>query len=268
MMKRLITAVLAAAACFAFPLHASAADAEDVFQAMRDVGCTESMITDVRTQYESQTHDDYGMEMGGEYHTFDEWVVLVREGGIEYVLSVIYKEFGVDPETLRRRYNLQTTTAPAENGESGTTVTTTTYVPSVEPEKPFVQMTLDEMKAYVNSLPEEERAEFLFNLTPEQRRSILRQLPVERKAEVAEGMAEFGRTIGLNVTVDSADEDGVKLSVRDEDGKLIDSTSLGLTVDPTGWDTTLPVLGGAGMVLAACGGLYLIGRRQKEEQNG
>ena len=275
-MKRLLISVLAAAAMVSvLPLRASAADAEDVFRAMADVGCTEGMITDARTQYESMPYDDQGMQMGVEYHTFDEWVVLIHEGGVTYVLSVIAKNFGVEPQDLIDYYELNTpaATVPDQNGqqgENGTTVTTVTTVfePSVQPERPFAEMTMDEMRAYIDSLPYEERVAFIANLTAEQRRSILRQFTPDQKADVAAGMVDFGRTIGLNVTVDSADKDGVQLSVRDADGKLIDATSLGLSVDPTGWDTTLPVFCGAGMMLTACGGLYLISRKQKEEHHG
>lgn len=217
---------------------------------MEEACCTEGMIQSARNQYHNSPQDGKGMMIGTTYNTFDGWVAQIRENGADFMNDVFAAQFGVDPDAL----------TPSADAAA--------FVPSVQPEIPFSQMTLEEMRAYTDSLPDDERAAFLANLTPEERRSILRQLPTEQQADIAADMAEFGNSIGLNVTVDSADEEGVKLSVRNAEGKLIDSTSLGLTVDPTGWDTTIPVLGGAGMMLTACGGLYLISRKQKEEYDG
>ena len=55
----------------------------------------------------------------------------------------------------------------------------------------------------------------------------------------------------MQVTVDSISESEVRFSVRDRDGRLIDASGVGLTVDPTGWDMTVPVLGGGMVTLTA-----------------
>ena len=70
--------------------------------------------------------------------------------------------------------------------------------------------------------------------------------------------------MGMNITVDDAEN--YRFSVRDGEGRLIDTAGFGLTVDATGWDTTVPVLTGAAMVLTALGGLLLIGHRCKKEE--
>ncbi len=257
-MKRLIPVLCTAAAmCGYFGIQASAATIEDVYRAMEETCCPESMILNVHNQYENQPHDENGMQIGTQYHTYDEWVALIREDGSGFMNTVIGEQFGLDPAAL----------IPAtEEGRAGSDVPASdAFVPSVQPEKPFSQMTLEEMKAYTDSLPEDERVQFLANLTPEQRRSILRQLPADQKADIAAGMVEFGDTIGLNISVDHADEEDIRLLVRDAEGTLIDSAGLGLTVDPTGWDTTLPVCLAAGMLLTGGTGLYYLIKKQRDE---
>ena len=61
---------------------------------------------------------------------------------------------------------------------------------------------------------------------------------------------------------------GIDYSVRNSSGTLIDVSSVGTSVDDTGWDTTLPVLGGSGMILAAVGGLTLMTRKSRREEAG
>ncbi len=46
---------------------------------------------------------------------------------------------------------------------------------------------------------------------------------------------------------------------------MIDVSSVGTSVDDTGWNTTVPVLGGSAMILGAVGGLILLTRRQRRE---
>lgn len=244
---------LCAAACMAMPV--SAASIEDVWQAMADAGMPDAFILDTRNQYPNSVHDENGMEMNGIYRSYDEWVTLIHENGAEYVWSIIAEEMCVPVEDLIEYYNKKIDPAQEEPP----------YEPSKEPETPFSEMTLAEKRAFIASLPEEERAAFLVNLSPEERNSILKQLEPDKKKDVIAGVVDLGQQMGMTVTVDDADS--YRFSVRDQDGKLIDSASFGLTVDPTGWNTTIPVFAASGMILLSLGGmLYLI--KKQEDTNG
>ncbi len=229
-----------------------AANEEDVFRAMAEAGMPASFIQDTRNQFHTQPHDENGMEMNGEYRSYDEWVTLIRENGAQYVWGVIAEEMLVPAEDIIAYYERkQAGESPAEE-------------PEPHPAPHFAEMTLDEKREYVASLPESERAAFLAELTAEERTSLLKQLSTDKKQEVLEGLAELGREMGMNITVDDAEN--YRFSVRDGEGRLIDTAGFGLTVDATGWDTTVPVLTGAAMVLTALGGLLLIGYRCKKEE--
>ncbi|MCQ2407229.1 MAG: hypothetical protein MJ065_01720 [Oscillospiraceae bacterium] len=231
---------------------AAAAGEEDVFRAMAEAGLPASFIQDTRNQFHSQPHDENGMEMNGIYRSYDEWVELIRENGAQYVWGVIAEEMLVPAEDIIAYYERKANESSAADDT----------VPDPDPH--FAEMTLDEKREYVASLPESERAAFLANMTAEERTSLLKQLSVDKKHEVLEGMAELGREMGMTITVDDAEN--YRFSVRDREGRLIDTAGFGLIVDSTGWDTTVPVLTGAVMVLSALGGLLLIGYRCKKEE--
>lgn len=246
----------AAAASLAVPVSA-AATIEDVWQAMSEAGMPEAFILDTRNQYPNSVHDDKGMEMNGVYRTYEEWVTLIHENGAMYVWSVIAEEMCVPVEALIEHYNQKSDPSHQDDPP---------YEPSVKPEKPFAEMTLEEKRAYVASLPEEERAAFLANLSPEERNSILKQLDPDKKQDVVQGVVDLGKQMGMTVTVDDADS--FRFSVRDRNGNLVDSASFGLTVDPTGWNTTAPVLAASGMILLSLGGMLYLIRKQEETGNG
>ena len=234
----------------------SAASAEDVFQVMRETGIPASLVQEYRNHLNANVieHDDNGMIMKGTYRTWDEWITVIREKGANEIYELTAKAMGVSVEDVILLY--------------GDIEKVKDYEPSVQPEKPFSEMTLEEKRAYVNSLPEEERAAFLVTLTPEERSSILRQLDPEQKKEAAASLIELGQEIGMNISV--SDTDNLRFDVRDENGRLIDSTGLGLSVDTTGWNTTLPVAGSIAVILLAAGALGFLFRltAKKEEKNG
>ena len=256
-----ITALLI---CSGSAVNAHAADVNDVYQAMRDVGTTEELITTAKTQYRNTVHDENGMEMSGTYRTYDEWVTLIHENGVQYIVSVIAEEYCVDPQDIIDYYAISLP-GGSEDSEAAEAVP---FTPSVQPEKPFAEMTQEEKKAYIASLPYEERVAFLATLSPADRKSIYQQLSDGQKTDIAAGMADFGREIGLYVSVDDIQDGTPLISVHDKDGKLIDKTALGLVVDPTGWDTTVPVLTAGSAVLLSAAGLLLFARRfRKEDQD-
>ncbi len=132
----------------------------------------------------------------------------------------------------------------------------------------FVNMTLEEKIAYVNSLPSAEREAFLNNLSPEERKSILKQMSIEDKADLMEGYVSLADKLGMNVVVDEITDDNVMLTIRDEEGVIIDQSGLSATVEDTGVSYTgLFAAAAAGVVLAGGGiiAVYRHLRRTDEE---
>lgn len=136
--------------------------------------------------------------------------------------------------------------------------------------KSFTDMTLDEKIDYVNQLPAEERSDYISNLTTEERNSFIKQLPVSDKAAVLNEFLGVGDSLGLHFTVDEMTNDSVVVSARDKDGKLIDVSAMGVTVEETGKSYTAPIVIAA---LLAGGGicgvsaiLFAAGKKKRNEE--
>lgn len=267
-----LTACLAAAAAVilsgsVLPLNASASSVEDVYDAMRRIGMPESMIQEAKLQYQNTEHDENGMSINGTYFTYDVWADMV-EIYEDDIWTEVGKQFGISGEEIKKA---STETAPAQTSAADPPAQTPAQpekpAVSVEPSKPFVNMTLDEKKEYVASLPEEERAGFIAGLSTTERNSIIKQMDTGSQANIASGFIELGEQLGMHISVDQLDGSGINYSVRNSEGTLIDVSSVGTSVDDTGWNTTVPVLGGSAMILGAVGGLMLAFRKQRREEH-
>ena len=84
-----------------------------------------------------------------------------------------------------------------------------------------------------------------------------------------DGLKHFtsGKAMGFYFTVDDLEDDKLTISARDEEGKLIDVSSMGVVVDDTGISHTGLISGLLTGVAAAGAGLYLIGRKLGKEQH-
>lgn len=136
--------------------------------------------------------------------------------------------------------------------------------------KSFTDMTLDEKIDYVNQLPAEERSNYISNLTTEERNSFIKQLPVSDKAAVLNEFLGVGDSLGLHFTVDEMTNDSVVVSVRDKDGKLIDVSAMGVTVEETGKSYTTPItiaalLAGGG-ICGVSAIIFAAGKKKRNEE--
>ena len=252
------------AGCAALILSASAAmpvfadgengTVEDVFDAMRRIGFPETMIQEARVQYQNTEHDKDGMKIKDKYYTYDVWADMV-----ELYEDDIWNEVGEQLDVAGTG-NKQAAQEKKKREESGSTEK---WEPSVLPEKPFVNMNIDEKKMYIKSLPKEERARFLVELSVHERNSIIKQMDRQSQADLASGFIDLGKDLGMNISVDNLGADGIDYSVRNEDGTLVVASTVGVSIDDTGWDTTVPVLTGALMILGAVGGIVYFGLRMR-----
>lgn len=272
--KKLTARIASAAAVLicgtAMPFSASASSVEDVYDAMRRIGMPESMVQEAKLQYQNTEHDENGMSINGNYFTYDVWADMV-EIYEDDIWNEVGKQFNVSGEDIKQAAAaepVQTQEAPAENAAQDTATEPVKPAVSVAPEKPFVNMTLDEKKEYVASLPEEERVGFIAGLSTTERNSVIKQMSTDSQANIASGFIQLGEQLGMHISVDQLDGNGINYSVRSSDGTLIDVSSVGTSVDDTGWNTTIPVLAGSAMILGAVGGLMmLVRRRHGEEQD-
>ncbi|MCQ2417301.1 MAG: hypothetical protein MJ071_05775 [Oscillospiraceae bacterium] len=262
------------ASCAAFTIHAGASGTvEDVYAAMRRIGLPESMVQEAKNQYQTIPHDSEGMQINNTYYPYDVWADLV-ELYEDDIWEEVGKQFDVPGEAIKAQLSTKreiTTTAPQQasrpSGTTGTTVTVVTTAPtfSEQTKKPFINMTLTEKQDYVASLPENERAEFLASLSVPDRNSIIKQMSTSSQANIANGFVSLGEQLGMHITIDQLNGNGINYSIRNESGTLIDSSSVGSSVDDTGWDTTLPFFGSLLLILGAAGGILFMPVKAEKE---
>ncbi|MBR6580222.1 MAG: hypothetical protein IKK66_02895 [Ruminococcus sp.] len=102
--------------------------------------------------------------------------------------------------------------------------------------KDFAAMSLDEKRSYIAGLTPEQKDAFLSNMSPEDYKSLLKQLPIDNKADIIEDMADITSQLGLTLSVDGLTDDNLVLSMKDEDGKLVALSAASDTVAATGYD--------------------------------
>lgn len=241
-----LAAVIAAAAVTAVPMStmtASATTVGDVIGAAYAAGWPDWMIQEAINTYS-----------GGNYTSeqCDKAISMIYQYD-EEAAKQIEEELGIKPPAA-------STTAPKE--ETVTTTTTTTR----KSDKDFINASLEEKKNYLNSMTEKEKEKFINSLTPGERNSILKQLSAEDKAKLLANFMDVGKEFGITFNIDDISGDNLTVSAVDENGKLINVTSMSVKVDPTGYSYTMPIVISGGLLLLSVGGIALVTRKKKNRE--
>ncbi len=288
-----MTAVLAAC-CLIYTggvyIPASAYTADDVAAKARQAGWPETLIQMGYNEWSSGDYTQDKLDMA--YAKVQEYNSQTKD--------LICNYFGVDPEEVPDPENnsgsdVSEQSAPtdsnseqiAETSEDGEiisptenssssgnqsdleTVTKTdgTTEPRIEPSD-FIKMTFEEKIDYVNQLEDTSKNEFVASLSKEEKNSMLKQMPVEDKVALMESYIDTADSMGLNVSVDSLTEENISLTVRNDEGRIVDKAAVGVVVDETGISHTKPLLLSLiGVLMAVFGftGLYRYIRKTEEE---
>lgn len=254
-----ITSVLGASAALLFGgMTAGATTVEDVWQAAREAGYPEYMIQDYYNIARAQKPDP--AEWTSE--NFDKVIAALREHpyittGPQVTQKVTTTTTAL-PETTTQTNNDEPETpsatepAPTEPVKNVITLTMadgTTFTRISKQE--FIALSYEGKQSYIATFPPEQQQVIIDNLSPEERRSLLKQLPTDKKLETIQGLADVAGEMGVKLTVEELGDDTVKLTVHDEDGKVIGHSSVGADiVENTGYDRR--------WVFAVSGGLFLI----------
>ncbi len=225
---------------------ASAATEQDVINAARANGWPESTIQNISNSIS-----------GGEYSSEDYDKMVAQM--IQYDKQLeeeILKALGIAASDNEQQEE--------ENNSSGSG---SSNEEDRKTDKAFVDMTLDEKKAYINSMTESERQAFLNSLTTEEKNSLIKQMSISQKAELVDSFKDILAEFGINISIDQLTQDDIKLSAVDNDGKLIGISSMSMTVDPTGTSRAIPIIGGTALILFSAAGIAFLvkGKTSKKE---
>lgn len=282
-MKHFIKTVLTTATavcCMAVPnFSASCATVDDCAAVARSYGVSESAIQSAYNAYyadpDSYTSEDFDMIIDTLHIYGTDSNAMIKEYfGITDDSDVSSETESPSEETS------STTEQPSENNgvvsdsgnssNSGSTGSSSDnnsgYVSPIQPSD-FINMTMDEKIEFVNSLPESERGTFIENLSQEEKNSIIKNFSVEDKTEILSKFADAGSAMGLNFTIDEITDDSVSMSIRNQDGTLVDQSSLGIIVEDTGYDYTVLFTVISGCIVLSSIGIYLMFKKLSKEEN-
>ena len=240
-------AALAAAALAVCPLSgtltAGAAAPEDVLAAISGAGWPDWMVQQAANQ------------LGSGSFTAEQCDQMIAQIS-EYDADMEKQIWELLNPSAPAATAVTTTALPVQGNVTTATETVQTQNQSRPADKAFIQMTLEEKKAYLSSLSGAERQAFLDNLTPE-------QISVSDKAELVAGFIDIAGEFGLSFNIDELTGDNISISAYDADGNLVNVSSMNMTIDPTGTPYTLPAAAAAGLMLVSAGGIYLVIRRSR-----
>ncbi len=269
-----LIAVLAAAMLSVIPmgntLTASATTPDDVIAAAYAAGWPDWLVQQAINMY-----------AGGDYTSeqCDAAIAQIFQYD-ETVAAQIEAQFGVAPPSN------MTTTTPSESGGSTTGTSsgsgssssqdssgTGSDIPSSSggnstssesrpSNQEFIDMTLEEKKAYLNSMSQEEKETFINTMTNKERNSVIKQLSASDKAAIISNFVKVGEKFGISFNIDELSGDNVQISAHDAEGNLVNVTSMSMTVDPTGHSYTVPIAAAAGLILVSVGGMIFLVRRK------
>ncbi len=251
----LLTAVLCCGS-----LGVSAYTPDDVAQKAREAGWPETLIQIGYNEWSSgefsQQDLDDAYDSVLEYNTESEKFICNSLGvSVDKVraLAAGDSQNATDPENPD---------APQET-QPPTPVTPYERIDSAE----FINMPLEEKQEYISSLEEDQQADFIASLSREERNSIIKQLPTEDKMELMQNYINTAQSMGMNVAVDNISEQDISVTIRNEEGVVIDKAAVGIVIDETGISRTKPLLfSGIGILisLAGFGLVYRYGSKSDE----
>lgn len=272
-MKRKFTAFAASIAAsisiWGNTFSVQAATVDDVASVARSLGVSESVIQQGYNEY-YKNPDKYTSQ------DFDNAIscLYLYEEDLD---DMIAQYFGVPNNNNNNSTTQPATTAPpnqtkpsdASAGNSNDNANNNKTPENSNPsnnERPikqsdFINMTMQEKIDFVNSLPENERQNFIANLTNEERNSILKQLSADEKISILSNFVDFGNTMGLNFQIDNITDESLAMSVRNKDGDLVDISTVGVSVEDTGYDYRLFVVIAGSAILLSAFGIYIIAKR-------
>ncbi len=245
---KMMAAVLAASViCCGASLSASAVTVDDIANKARELGFPEAQVQQGYNEWATGYYTQADLDAA--------WAALLDyEKQSQEKFESIFDTPSTTPPT--QAPTQAPTQGAAQGGTQAPTQGTTKPAGSVD----FINMTLEQKISYVNSLNPADKETFLNNLTPAERNSIIKQMSLTDKADLMQGYIDVAEQMGMNVVVNNLTDDNISVTIRNNEGVVIDQSAVGITIDDTGISHTgLYAAAAAGTVLAV-GGLIAVYR--------
>lgn len=269
MIKKLITGfsimIGSAMILFGGALTVNAVTVDDVWNEARAYGWPEEMIQD----YYNLARAEYTDESDWNDENLQKAIDAIHENG-QYCITTgpqVTQPVVTTTTTASADPDVPGTSAP-ENTDPPVTLTMPdgTAISRIS-KKEFIALSYDAKQAYIATFPPDQQQFILDNLSPEERRSMLKQLPMDKKLETIDGMADVMDEFGINLTVKDIDDNTVKLALHDDKGTLIGQSTIGSDiVENTGYDRRWVFAAAGGLFVIAIAGIIIVSRRYPSKE--
>lgn len=278
---KILLAAAAAAMCavFIMPGTASAATAEEAAELARQHGIPDNVIQEAWNRY-NKSPEDYSES------TIDAYISCMEEANWVIVSNQPYEPDKEIPALTTETTPVQqseTTTAAAVQGDPGNgdqTVSTdiTLTMPDgssftrISSER-FIALSYEDKMSYIGTFTPEQQDVIIKNLSSAEYKSMMKQMPNEKKLEYIDTLTPMLEDLGITATVDELDGNSVSISMKNQDGQLISVSKGGKNlVENTGYDRRGFFGFTAVSLAAAMAGIYFIARKffvtdEKETEN-
>ncbi len=115
-----------------------------------------------------------------------------------------------------------------------------------------------------SSMTPEERKEYIEGMTAAEKNEIIKNLDKDKQLEIINSLIDAGSEFGMNIAVDDLTDNKLTYSVRDNDGQIVDISSVGIVIGDTGKDYTAFILIAASVIVMSSAGIAVFAAMQKK----
>ena len=278
MIKKIFTAFSAIATMFCgmtmLSFSASATTIDDVAEVARSYGYSEDLIMQGYNYYYENPNNYTSAD-------FDAAIAELHNAGGSMITTGVYNPDGYKPTTT-----VAVTTSVANNSNNNKTSTTST-TPNSQTQNPvdvndndsitlkmndgstftrmsakeFIKLSYNDKMAYLQTFTPEQQQVFINNLSPEEYRSLLKQLPADKKIDVVDKLSNAVDNMGLNITINDITDDSLSVAMKNDDGELLGVANAGIIVEETGYNRNGVFAVAAILFAIAAMGIFFVSRK-------
>lgn len=264
--SRLLTAALFAVSLTAIPMSANAATPEEAEAIARQYGVPEETLQVFWNEYYSNP-ELYPPEV------IDGLIEQFKEYAKGIVTNVPHDPNASVSVSTTTASNTQTTVVPDNNSP-------TTPVEPNEPNEPddgsiiltmpdgstitristeqFIALSYEDKMKYLSTFTEEQQTVIINNFTPEEYKSMLRQLPTGDKLNVIGNLSSISESFGINLTVDELTDNSLSFQMKNHNGELVGVGSVNNSIENTGYDRRGIIALIASLITVGTAGLFVL----------
>lgn len=272
---KILTAALAAATLTAVPMSASCATPEEAEAIARQYGVPEETLQSFWNEYYTNPElypPDVIDEMIEQFIQYKDSIVTnvmpnpdatVPPAATTTTTAVTQTTAVTDvtaADNNNSDNNINTTPAVTDDGSLTLTMPDGSTITRINTEQ-FISLSYDDKMAYLSTFTTEQQTVIINNFTPEEYKSMLRQLPAEKKLDVIDSLSSISESFGVNLTVDEMTDNSLSFSMKNHDGELIGVGSVNNAVENTGYDRRGILALTASLVSTGIAGLFILVRK-------